>query len=54
MPRTKAEVPTIVRWLRQSLVARDVYWSEQPVPLYGSVTLAYGWSDGIVTWTETR
>lgn len=54
MPPKKREAPVIVRWLVQNNVA-FMYWLEfDPGDAFGTKTIAYGWSDGLVTWTDTR
>lgn len=44
------EEKTIVRWLVNGYLNDRVLWlRDEPPSIYG-VPLAYGWSDGSVTW----
>lgn len=55
MPPKKREESTIVQRMVRSNVG-VVYWTSRhpdDIDIYTAV-LAYGWSDGIITWTKER
>lgn len=55
-PKARTEVkPTIERWMVRDSVGRIMWFEVKPQTRYfGPELLAYGWSDGIMTWTEER